>query len=46
MTAGGPQTWLNSQKSSRPTWPIRMFCGLPITVAADPALAPPARAMR
>ena len=33
------------QKSSPPTSPIRMFCGLPMMVAAEPALAPPASAI-
>ena len=43
--AGGAQASRNGQKSSPPTSPIRMFCGLPMMVAAEPALAPPARAI-
>jgi hypothetical protein len=44
-SAGGPQATRNRQKSSPPTSPIRMFCGLPMMVAAEPALAPPASAI-
>ena len=44
-SAGGPQAARNPQKSSSPTSPIRMFCGLPMMVAAEPALAPPASAI-
>jgi hypothetical protein len=44
-TAGGAQAARNRQNSSPPTSPIRMFCGLPMIVAAEPALAPPASAM-
>ena len=44
--AGGPQAATKPQKLSRPTWPIRMFCGLPMTVVAEPALAALASAIR
>ena len=44
-SAGGAQASRNGQNSSRPTSPIRMFCGLPMIVAAEPAFAPPASAI-
>ncbi len=31
------------QKPSPPTWPIMMFCGLPMRVVAEPALLAAAR---
>jgi hypothetical protein len=44
-TAGTPQTRRKVWKLRLPTWPMRMFCGLPMTVAAEPALLAPAKAM-
>ncbi len=44
--AGGAQAAAKRQKSRSPLWPIRMFCGLPMTVMALPALHAPAKAMR
>ena len=44
-SAGGAQAARNGQNSRRPTSPIRMFWGLPMMVAAEPAFAPPASAM-
>ena len=38
-SAGKPHAAANRQKSRPPTCPITMFCGLPIRVAAEPALA-------
>ena len=38
ISAGGAQTSRKCQKLKLPVWPIRMFCGLPITVTAEPAL--------
>ena len=44
-SAGTPQMSMNRQKLSRPISPTRMFCGLPIRVAAEPALVEAASAM-
>ena len=35
----------SARNRAAPTSPIRMFCGLPMMVAAEPALAPPASAI-
>ena len=44
-SAGTPQIARKVQKSSRPSAPSRMFCGLPIKVAAEPALVAAASAI-
>jgi hypothetical protein len=44
-SAGTPQMPMNRQKLSRPISPTRMFCGLPMSVAADPALVEAASAI-
>ena len=44
-SAGTAQIAGKLQKSSRPSDPIGMFCGLPIKVAAEPALVAAARAI-
>ena len=44
MIDGAAHTATNFSKPSSPTWPITMFCGLPIRVAAEPALLAPASA--
>ena len=43
---GTPQSARKRQKSSWPTWPIRMFWGLPMTVAAEPILVAAASPIR
>ena len=45
-SAGGAHTATKFRKSRCPTWPMTMFCGLPISVAAEPALAAPASPAR
>ncbi len=44
-SAGTPQATRNVAKLRLPISPIRMFCGLPMKVAAEPALVEAARAM-